>query len=779
MKQHILSCTKWFAKFITFRKCLLISLFVFIASSPVLPLFRETNVFLLSFSVLAEESSDKFLRKKAETLVDKGNELNFIDPKLSLEPLSEALSIYQRLNDRSAQKDALHSLGTAYLFLQQHRKSIEYNQSALKIVQSAQAYEGQISEQINIMQSIASSYMYLGDDDKSIKTNLELLKLAQERDDSLDEQIATLVVLGEIYTRNKNYQTAEHYLGKASELSRNYNNYVDESILSTIGELFSQTGRMEEAERAIANAFQIQELKTVQIDRFIYESLAPYNNFINNKNSLSKQDASEYFRMQAKSLYLIKLIKSDELLPYCNQYQKILITRHKFSEALVTSERCRARALSDLMLSQSSPNQSLYRTSPSIKEIQNVARERKVTFVEYSLLYDDKILNQKLIRQTTQLLIWVVQPNGEISFRKVDLRTLGNDLNFLPKLIANSRESMGVRGRASIKVQPINTNSDPQSDQTQKLQLLYQILIQPISDLLPKHPEAQVVFIPNESLFLTPFPALQDSRGKYLIENNTILTAPSIQVVDLVYRRPKQNSTLLEPKVLIVGNPTMPKHPSLSGSTTEILPVLPGAELEAKAIAAMLKTQAITGDQASKAAVISRISQAKIIHLATHGLIDGIRQPQDDYFLDFIRFMGLFNSKAKPDQLNLSIPGAIALAPSGKDNGLLTSDEISKIKLTADLVVLSACNTGQGQILADGALGLYQAFLAAGARSVVASLWSVPDSPTAELMTIFYHNWRERKLNKVQALRQAMLMTMRKHRNPRDWAAFTLMGEAE
>ncbi len=77
-------------------------------------------------------------------------------------------------------------------------------------------------------------------------------------------------------------------------------------------------------------------------------------------------------------------------------------------------------------------------------------------------------------------------------------------------------------------------------------------------------------------------------------------------------------------------------------------------------------------------------------------------------------------------------------------------------------------------------IGLSRSFIAAGVPSVIVSLWSVPDAPTASLMTEFYTNLYQNKLDKAQALRQAMLKMMEKHRdNPRAWAAFTLIGEAE
>lgn len=124
------------------------------------------------------------------------------------------------------------------------------------------------------------------------------------------------------------------------------------------------------------------------------------------------------------------------------------------------------------------------------------------------------------------------------------------------------------------------------------------------------------------------------------------------------------------------------------------------------------------------------------------------------------------------------IPGAIALAPTSTEDGLLTAKEIFEdLTLQAELVVLSACDTGLGTVTGDGVSGLSRAFIAAGVPSVVVSLWSIPDAPTTELMIEFYQQIQQGQ-DKAQALRQAMLKTMKNHPNPRDWAAFTLIGEA-
>ncbi|KAM3091237.1 CHAT domain-containing protein, partial [Phormidesmis sp. 146-12] len=199
-----------------------------------------------------------------------------------------------------------------------------------------------------------------------------------------------------------------------------------------------------------------------------------------------------------------------------------------------------------------------------------------------------------------------------------------------------------------------------------------------------------------------------------------------------------------------LGNPTMPQVSLSPGEPKQQLSPLPGAEIEAKTIASLLNTQPIIGAQGTKAAIVAKMPQASIIHLATHGLLDDIR----------------------------GLGSAIALAPSGNDNGLLTAEEILNMRLQADLVVLSACNTAQGRTTGDGMIGLSRSLIAARVPSVIVSLWAIPDAPTADLMKAFYQNLQKNP-DRAQALRQAMLTTMKTHPQPRDWAAFTLIGEAE
>jgi CHAT domain-containing protein len=109
---------------------------------------------------------------------------------------------------------------------------------------------------------------------------------------------------------------------------------------------------------------------------------------------------------------------------------------------------------------------------------------------------------------------------------------------------------------------------------------------------------------------------------------------------------------------------------------------------------------------------------------------------------------------------------------------MLTSDEIAEASTNADLVVMSACDTGRGAINDEGVIGLSRAWMAAGAPSVIVSLWAIPDEPTRDLMVSFYGRLQQ-GAGKSEALRDAMMETRIKYPKTAYWAAFVLMGEPD
>ena len=171
----------------------------------------------------------------------------------------------------------------------------------------------------------------------------------------------------------------------------------------------------------------------------------------------------------------------------------------------------------------------------NISQIKRIARKYNATLVEYSVISSKEFPDE--------ILIWVIQPTGKVTYRYVKLESKEKSLEELIYYLYEWR----------INTSHANLNID--FENIQPLEKLNQLLIEPIADLLPTNPQEQVIFIPHKQLFMVPFPALHDSEYQYLIEKHTILTAPSIKTFDLHHLLQKQRFKKLTEEVLIVGNP--------------------------------------------------------------------------------------------------------------------------------------------------------------------------------------------------------------------------------
>ncbi|MBD2504085.1 CHAT domain-containing protein [Anabaena azotica] len=514
----------------------------------------------------------------------------------------------------------------------------------------------------------------------------------------------------------------------------------------------------------------------------------------------------------------VKLIAQDRNSSVYSTLQKLYIEQRKYPQALEFAERARSSVFTE-QVSRFSREETQKEFQPfSFAQIQAEAKAQNSTFVMYSRFEPPVAILNKSKQVSEELFIWVVKPNGELHFNNVDVASTslnltsqsfqnqspnnqfwfgiiatiilsGLCLSFLKSQKQLKREYITVSvvavllqlalvgcRQASLEAQKQNNNStvldlvrgtytsliksnspiNNSSCTSQKacLEQLYQTLIQPIEQYLPDNPEAHVIFFPYRELYTIPFAALKAKDGKYLIEKNTIHIAPSIEALNLLKVRAEKNP-FLPSRNLVVGNPVMPKL-TLSGLLSEsITPEsLPATATEAQTIANFFNTSPLIGEQATESTVLKQLSNAKYIHLATHG------------FLDVIAKDGF-----EPTSV-------LTLTPSRDNDGLLTTEELYEIPLVGELAVLSACNTGAGEITSEGVLGLARPFLIAGIPSVVASLWSVPDNPTKDLMIQFYENLKGNP-DKARALRQAMIATMKEHPDPVAWAGFTLIGLAQ
>jgi CHAT domain-containing protein len=212
---------------------------------------------------------------------------------------------------------------------------------------------------------------------------------------------------------------------------------------------------------------------------------------------------------------------------------------------------------------------------------------------------------------------------------------------------------------------------------------------------------------------------------------------------------------------------------------------LPGTKVELENISKILKAggfqYTIAEQKNATEGKLKTVNGPSLMHIATHGyfLADGSIGSGDAMGID------AENAKNNP-LLRSGLILAGAPDPSNEeqkadlqsnDNGILTAYEAMNLNLEGtDLIVLSACETGLGDVKAgEGVYGLQRAFLVAGANAMVMSLWKVDDEATQMLMTNFYTNWTKGG-NKLKAFKQAQLQLMTKYKDPYYWGAFTMMG---
>lgn len=708
------------------------------------------------------------------------------DNDRAIEYLSQLLAYAQKNSDPMGEGFALSRLGTVYQAMGQYDKAVELHQRSLAIARQLKNQGGEGQE----LRNLGLAYLAQEDHARAVSVFQQTLAFARQLQDPQLEGIA-LVDLGLAYAGQGNRTKARESLQQGLAIVRKIQDRQGEiSALGNLALVYS-------AEKNYPQAIDLhrQSLAVARETKDLYAEGIALNNIGWTQFQAGQLQAAE--QTLQTCIQVLERLRAgvgnndaarvsifDQQLRVYRTLQQVLVGQQKIEPALEISELGRARAfvelLSSRLVSSSGSGLPVQPTSaPTIKQIKQLARSRRATLVQYSVIYDQFQTGQKQEWKETQLYIWVVDPEGKVSFRTVDLKPLGQPQgSSLNHLVASSRQTLGVRSRDQrsdiiVSLSPA-AQQRQQQQQTRTLRQLHQLLIAPIADLLPRDPSQSVIFIPQQALFLVPFPALQDPRGQYLIENHTILTAPSIQVLQLTrqQRLARANWSTSQGSAgttaLIVGNPTMPRVSLESGQSATPLTPLPGAEAEARAIAPLFNTTPLIGSQGTETTVVQQMPQARVIHLATHGLLDDSR--------------GLGSALALTPATPGFTPATASQQPDEplrSDDGLLTAAEILELQLQAELVVLSACDTGGGRITGDGVIGLSRSFISAGVPSVIVSLWAVPDAPTAGLMQEFYQNWQNRQMDKAQALRQAMLTTMKTHPNPRDWAAFSLIGEAE
>jgi CHAT domain-containing protein len=269
-----------------------------------------------------------------------------------------------------------------------------------------------------------------------------------------------------------------------------------------------------------------------------------------------------------------------------------------------------------------------------------------------------------------------------------------------------------------------------------------------------------VVIVPDGALWELPFQALRPRDGRFLIEDVAVSYAPSLSVLRDMQapRRPRGRP---DGALLAMGNPELgagARRRSPSPLMSSPLEPLPETETQVREIARFYDphtTAVRTGMAASESWLKAEAAHYRILHLATHGVLD--------------------DSSPLYSELVLAAPAA-----GDHDDGLLEAREILDLDLGADLAVLSACETGRGRAGAgEGLIGMTWAFFVAGCPTTVASQWKVEAASTNRLMLAFHRQLRTGH-PPAEALRLAALEQLHRQdqRHPFYWAGFVAMGDA-
>ena len=645
----------------------------------------------------------------------------------------QQLDITQEIGDRRGEATSLGGLGSAYYFLGEYGRAIDLYQQQLDIKREIGDRRGEVFS----LGNLGSAYFFLNKYNRAIDLYQQQLDITGEIGDQRGEANA-LSGLGGVYSVLGEYGRAIDLYQQQLDIYREIGDPRGESSsLLNLGVVFHTLNDLSAAAQHFQASAQVKE--------------ALHTNKLSNANRLSLLDS------QQKTYHL---------------WQVTLMALDQPKAALTVSERGRAQALAVSMTrSLSRETETFEPPAPlTLELIQSIAVQQQATLVEYSVLPSGRIL------------IWVIQPDGTIYSTESDAAALDDSLIDTTGLFAslghNSRGGELPETPLSTLVQDTQTSltrgssSDSPLSRQQldtQLQQLHEALIEPIAQWLPKDDQQRVIFIPHRELFRVPFTALRDSNGNYLIQNHTILTAPSIQSLDLARQHRTRIQSVNMTDALIVGNPHFPD----TLTTAYGWHPLPGAEREARNVSTHLSQHlgksptVLLHDQATETQVREQLHSARFIHLATHGNLVSINEK-----------VGL------PGVQYSFLPGLLALAASDQDDGSLTADELRDLTrtnpLNAELVVLSACQTGQGRITSDGVDGLSRTLLTAGVPTMLVSLWNASDHHTVNLMDEFYRQFLKEGEDKAQALRQAMLQMIEQgDDNPQHWAAFTLVGEAE
>jgi len=731
----------------------------------------------------------------------------------ALKHYEEALRITRDLKDIKDESKCLNNIGVIYNNIGDYEKALEYLTKALEIDRQLKD-DAEISIDTN---NIGVTFRKKGllsnnkeDFYKALKYFENSLKLASKVKDKKTE-IQALNNMGTVYTDLESYPEALKYfnlgLKKAEEI---HDSEETGTILNNIGIVYSNQGNYELSTKYYQRAIDLAlEIRGGQIlwEAYLemanaYKKQGKYQKALENyKKSISViEDIRSKIKLEElKASY----IGTDKRIEAFHNIIDLLVRLHQSNpdktfnlQAFNYLERAKARAFLDsLEVSEVNVNQGVnYKLLNQEKKLMKKISELYKKLLALELGQEQRIsLNDQLkscedsletlkreIRTTSPAYADLNYPQI-ITFKEAQKNLLDRKTMFFEYCIGKENSYAFIITKKELKIFPLpsakkirtmvtnhlNTITDRENQDFSLGYELFSTLILPGLDKNIK----KIIFIPDDILHFLPFETLltHKKKKKWLIEDYIISYVPSISSFREIAQRKKLKKKSPQKDILAFGDPFYGIHETKNNKNDFFQSYYSskafnffrlkysGSEIDR--IASLFKRTKINIFKRERATEKQlkalNLTDYKIIHFATHGLIDD----------------------KKPARSSI----VLSLNHSTTEDGFLQMREIFNLKLNSDLVTLSACQTGLGQFIkGEGIEGLNRAFFYAGSSSVLISLWAVNDQAASQLMERFYIHLRSSE-SIMNALRKAQLEMIASDAlsHPYYWAAFIVTGKAD
>ena len=728
------------------------------------------------------------------------------DHRRAFDCAQKSLRLGEEENHRRGTVEALFELAIIYGAQNNSEQALAHLERALAIAQEL----GDRIKIASLRHDVAIQHQRLGNYERALEIYKELLK---QTEDFGDRGGAAMIrdQIGKVLASQGEYGEAMSYYYQAlAGLEAANLKRATSVVLNDMSDAYLAQGKYAEALPPAEQSVSLSRETGRQLDLWVALTYLGYSQLGLNRPSEARQSFVE-------AVSIIEKLRAQTaggvgerqryfeggLLAY-HGLLSLMVKENQTQEALVFAERAKARVLLDML--QQGPV-GVQKTMTTEEQEQERRLKSELTQLNKQLgratqsdkpdagrisAIETRLEKARLDYEAFQNLLYAAHPELRVQrgeapiINAEDLTALVPDAKsaLLEYVVTDDKIYLFVitktagKAEADLQVYTLPFKRDDLAGQVEAFrkqlaerdlgfrasaEKLYRLLLKPAEAQL--RGKSNLVIAPDDKLWDLPFQALLNGAGRFLIEDAAISYAPSLTVLREMTRRPKnQGRDAASPTLLALGNPLLGRDTINRAALTlrdETLDPLPEAEQEVKALRRLYgssQSKVYIGADAREDRVKSEADQAKVLHFATHGMLNN----------------------ASPMYSHL------ALAEGGtNEDGLLEAWELMRLDLKADLAVLSACETARGRIGAgEGMIGLSWAMFIAGVPSIVVSQWKVEAAGTRDLMVNFHRRMitqtgaEKTKATKGEALRQAGLKVMKKAetRHPFYWAGFVLVG---